>query len=195
MPHVASTVDSYIKTEFYRCEFCLSYFLSAKVLESHTKKCKSTKRKKDQNGAKMKRQNSNNLNSLATVTPGMSFSAVVETDVIRPFMPIYSPPNSVGGGSLLLPPNEINEAYEIVIHWRKNIFELPKGKSGKLFITEITKFIQSWCNKDSNREIAFKAIAIMPHLLLQKTAQKLKAKELKGILDRRIELWKKGKNG
>ena len=36
---------------------------------------------------------------------------------------------------------EINDAYEKMTVWRKNLFQLPKGRHGKEFINEMTKQI------------------------------------------------------
>ena len=64
---------------------------------------------------------------------------------------------------------EIEEAYETTTKWRKNIFQLPTGKVGKLFVSEMTELINSWCDKTEWRSIALKALLIMPNLLLQKS--------------------------
>ena len=63
----------------------------------------------------------------------------------------------------------INSAYEEIVHWRKNIFLLPSGASGKQFITETTRMIDLWTNKAPVfRDIAMNILMIMPSLLLQK---------------------------
>ena len=72
-------------------------------------------------------------------------------------------------------------ADEFVVTWRKNIFQLPKGASGKAFVAE------------SSNLMMHGAIAVMPNLLLQKTSTKAKSKENKETLERRLEMWKMGK--
>ena len=42
---------------------------------------------------------------------------------------------------------EINHPYEKTVYWRKNLFTLPTRKVGKLFITEMTQLIETWCEK------------------------------------------------
>ena len=37
---------------------------------------------------------------------------------------------------------EINDAYETIVHWQKNLFMITSGKAGKEFITESS----SWLN-------------------------------------------------
>ena len=75
--------------------------------------------------------------------------------------------------------NQVNMAYETVVHWRKNIFLLVKWKAGKDFVNEIMKWINIWCDKNELRDVAFKAIAIMPNLLLQITNRKARSKDNK----------------
>ena len=36
----------------------------------------------------------------------------------------------------------INAAYGEIIHWKKNIFDVPSGKSGKNFILDIAKWLE-----------------------------------------------------
>ena len=64
--------------------------------------------------------------------------------------------------------NIVLEAYEHVVEWRKNLFALPSGKIGNMFIQEMTQNINNWCaDKDRNKSLY--KIMIMPSLLLQKT--------------------------
>ena len=64
--------------------------------------------------------------------------------------------------------NIVLEAYEHVAHWRKNLFSLPSGKTGNLYIQELTQNINNWC-ADIDRKNSIYKIMIMPSLLLQKT--------------------------
>ncbi len=50
---------------------------------------------------------------------------------------------------------------------KKNLFKLPSGASGKVFISETTKLITMW-NEQSKPmyDIAIKMVMIMPALLL-----------------------------
>ena len=84
-------------------------------------------------------------------------------------------------------------AYEGIVKWRRNPFKLPKGASGKAFVTKISHLIEAWCDKTERREYALYAIAIMLSLLLQKTNNKAKGKENKENLTRGLELWRSGK--
>ena len=89
--------------------------------------------------------------------------------------------------------SQIKEAYEKVVYWRRNIFELPKGQYGKAFIREITEWVNRWSDNTEYRDIAFDAIFVMPNLLLQRTNIKAKGSENKGTLNRRLSMWREGK--
>lgn len=38
----------------------------------------------------------------------------------------------------------INDAYEEIVTWRRNVFLLPSGKAGKAFIKELTRLYQAY---------------------------------------------------
>ena len=82
--------------------------------------------------------------------------------------------------------------YDKVVYWRKNLFMLPTGKAGKDYVQELTRLINAWTNKEALRNIAIKAIHVMPNLLLQKPHAKSKSSEHLKALKRRIALWKAG---
>ena len=87
---------------------------------------------------------------------------------------------------------QFQEVYELVVSWRRNIFELPKGKQGKRYVAEMTSWIDKWCDNSEGSDFAFYAFSVMPHLLLQKTNLKMPGKEKKQILERRMNLWDQG---
>jgi len=47
--------------------------------------------------------------------------------------------------------SSVQDAYEKAVHWRRNLFQLPKGKSSKDFIAEMVKLIGSWNSKSPIR--------------------------------------------
>ena len=87
----------------------------------------------------------------------------------------------------------INAVYEEVVKWRKNIFLLRRGAAGKSYIRETTRLIDAW-NKNSEvlKNVALKAVIIMPHLLLQKPSFKAKSKKHSISPSRRMSLWQAG---
>ena len=69
---------------------------------------------------------------------------------------------------------------------------MPTGKPGKCFIEETTRLLNSWTIESALKTIAFKAMMVMPSLLLQKPHKNSKSKEHFAALERRMELWKRG---
>ena len=88
--------------------------------------------------------------------------------------------------------NAINEAYNDVIHWKRNIFLLPSGAAGKSFIQEIIFLLEAFSKASALESIALKASFVMQILLLQKPSQKSKSRDHVIHLNRRLELWRQG---
>ena len=86
----------------------------------------------------------------------------------------------------------ITLAYEKIVFWRKNLFLLPTSKSGREYIDETSRLLNEWVHDSPVASIAFKAIMIMPSLLLQKPFKSSKTKDHVKVLERRLELWKNG---
>ena len=83
----------------------------------------------------------------------------------------------------------LSQVYETVVFWKKNLFLLPSGKAGKKFTGEVSRLISEWLPDSPLKDISFKAIMVMPSLLLQKPSQKSKSKAHLRALERRLELW------
>ena len=66
----------------------------------------------------------------------------------------------------------IDEAYDEIIHWKCNIFLLPSGSVGKLFVREIASLLQAFASGSTMEYIALKASFVMQILLLQNLAKK-----------------------
>ena len=87
---------------------------------------------------------------------------------------------------------KIKKIYEEIVFWRKNMFDLPSGATGKAFIRELTRLIESWTNSTEICDTALKALMVMPALLLQKPTRKSTAKQHKEYLKKRLDLWSSG---
>ena len=70
----------------------------------------------------------------------------------------------------------INEAYDNIVHWRTNLFPIPKGSLGKEFIKEMTSQLDKWTNHTTSRGYSLKSLMILPNLLLQKSSHTKNAK-------------------
>ena len=88
--------------------------------------------------------------------------------------------------------DKIDEAYNEIIHWKRNIFLIPSGAAGKLFVQEVTRLLQAFASDSAMEYIALKASFVMQILLLQKPSQKRKSRDHVTHLKRRLELWKQG---
>ena len=88
--------------------------------------------------------------------------------------------------------HEVNNVYEHIVKWKRNMFTLPKRHAGKLFVKEISNLINAWCQKTEWREVSLKSLMILPSLLLQKASPKYKSSENKEMLERRLKLWQNG---
>ena len=89
----------------------------------------------------------------------------------------------------------ISDAYERVVHWRRNVFNVPYGASGGAFVDELARLIRGFAEANSLRLIAWKAVGVACHLLLQRPNDKRSAPAQTNIdhLRRRLDLWKSGK--
>ena len=72
------------------------------------------------------------------------------------------------------------------------MFLLRTGATGKSFINEMARMINAWVYDTQIKDIALKALHIMPALLLQKPSKNFKSKDHLKSLERRFEIWKEG---
>ena len=87
-----------------------------------------------------------------------------------------------------------NSMYDEVVCWSKNIFKLPSGSAGKLFIRETTRLIEIWNEeKLPVSNISLKLLMIMPAILLQKPYRNSNSKLHSEYLRKRLVLWDVGK--
>ena len=82
--------------------------------------------------------------------------------------------------------------YNEITKWRKNLFDIPSGSSGKRFIEESTRLVSEWNNRSPLGNVSLKGMMIMPILLLQKPSKSSKAKDHKKSLESRLEQWISG---
>ena len=88
--------------------------------------------------------------------------------------------------------SDVNKAYEITTKWRKNVFKLPSGSSGKHFTQALTKLYEAYSTRSPLEGVAFKAAAILAPLLLQQPAGKPAYRLNVDNLNRRLKLWDDG---
>ena len=86
----------------------------------------------------------------------------------------------------------IDAAYAEVVHWTRNIFQVPSGAAGKEFVAELTRLFYAYAEQTALESVALTAVMVLPVLLLQKPHAHSKTKEHAACLERRMVLWKKG---
>ena len=79
--------------------------------------------------------------------------------------------------------SELGTAYNEIVHWRMNSFNIQRGKAGKTFTNELACLFLA---------VALKAATVLPILTLQKPSRKSKPKDHNACLERRMKLWEKG---
>ena len=85
----------------------------------------------------------------------------------------------------------INTAYEDIVHWRRNLFEVPTCAVGRRFVKELAVWVQHFNTSTKFKLIAMKTFIVLPALLLQKPSAKSKNSEHKNLLSTRMDLWDK----
>ena len=86
----------------------------------------------------------------------------------------------------------IDDAYLQIVHWRKNLFKVPSGASGKRFVAELARLFESFSMESSFEAFSIKAAMTMPALILQKPHAKSKTRDHIACIHRRLALWEKG---
>ena len=111
-----------------------------------------------------------NLPSNETTT-SVGTSGTNPTETIRPLPPFHlmSAPSFAWGemdGESFF--HSITCCYDEVIHWKKSLFRLPSGKSGRAFVSELCRLFRAYASGSALECVAMKAIMVMPVLLLQR---------------------------
>ena len=89
----------------------------------------------------------------------------------------------------------LHTAYESVVAWRRNLFNIPLGSAGSQFVDELTRLVEGFNNATSLRPIAWKAVTVACHLLLQRPHDSKIMSNFSDHLRRRLEWWKAGRVG
>ena len=86
----------------------------------------------------------------------------------------------------------IDEIYGETVHWRCNLFDVPRGRTGMQFVRGLACLLESYSLATALESVAMKAVMIMPALLLQSPHPKSKDKEHVARLDNRLTKWRDG---
>ena len=88
--------------------------------------------------------------------------------------------------------NSLHAIYTEVVHWKRNCFSVPYGKSGKEFVRELSRLYSAYRSASALESIALMAAVVLPILLLQKPSRTSKTKQHIALLERRLGLWASG---
>ena len=83
----------------------------------------------------------------------------------------------------------LDQVYNEIVHWRRNIFPLATGRSGKLFVSELSHLFNAYYPGSNLEGIALKAAMCLPILILQKPFSKSKFSDHVQCIERRLKLW------
>jgi len=127
-----------------------------------------------------------------------SDTAPTPTKTLIANLPAYAPTsitptgsyNGISGEDFV---TKINQIYDNMVRWRKNLFQVPSGLHGKSFIKLKTDWLKCFNNNTDFQGIALKVFMILPSLLLQKPSKTSKAKDHTKCLGERLKLWNEGK--
>ena len=139
-----------------------------------------------------------NMTSEANRTPEANMTPVTDftpaADMTLPeFTKLPDPPifywSERDGPSIT---QDINNAYDEIVHWRRNVFKIPSGKAGKSFVRELTRLFKAYAECSSLEGIALKAAMSLPILILQKPHQNSKTKDHIKCIETRMIKWSAG---
>ena len=89
--------------------------------------------------------------------------------------------------------NLVNDLYNEIVTWKKNLFKLPTGNAAKAFIKELSLWLERFNRKTEHHSIALKVYIILAALMLQKPSKPSKAQEHCKKLEDRLAAWKDGR--
>jgi len=84
---------------------------------------------------------------------------------------------------------DLDAAYSEVVHWRRNVFEVPSGSAGKAFVCELARLFRAVDQGSSLKFVVLKAVFVACAVLLQHTSPHSKPTDNVGD---RLILWKNG---
>ena len=81
-------------------------------------------------------------------------------------------------------------AYEQVVLWRRNLFNIPYGSSGAKFVDELAALIHGFTGLLPSKRTSWKAVCVACHVLLQKPTSAGSNATYSQHLERRLGLWR-----
>ena len=89
----------------------------------------------------------------------------------------------------------LDSAYQEVVHWKKDNFEVPCCSVGKQFVSELAQLYRAVGEGLALESIELKAVFLACGLLLQKPSHTSKPKEHSTLLEQCLQLWHEARLG
>ena len=137
--------------------------------------------------------NENSVVEASTIAESEETDIEIEEE-LKPNLPPYTSASSVVKSTTNNPNGyELDEIVDEIVQWRKKLFKLPSGNAAKMFIRELTSWLEHFNCDSEYKSIALKVHMILPSLLLQKPTRNSKAKDHTKKLEERLSTWKGGR--
>ena len=180
------------------CENCKRSFLNSRGLKIHSAHCKRQLQKISVSANESTSINTQHSDDVVSIMLDADEIDLIREGSNEPNLPCFTPvPKHPNRPFANIPGNEfaetIDNIYNEIIHWRKNLFKLPSGKASKLFITELTTWLEHFNKNSDFQMIAMKVFMTLPSLILQKPSKNSKSKEHLKKVELRMTAWKDGK--
>ena len=85
---------------------------------------------------------------------------------------------------------DIDSIYTQIVHWKHNLFKVPSGKYGKVFVQELACLFNVYGEASAIEGVALKAAMIFPALVLQKPFKLSKSRDHVSCIERRMKEWR-----
>ena len=184
----------------YTCELCEGSYKSLRGLRSHQSQCKKPFIRNDNVITTSLTDSCENVSDPQIETPD-----ILQTDEffieqipeVVPNIPNYLESTNprfsypdIPGETFV---NLINDLHDEIVTWKKNLFKLPTGSAAKVFIKELSLWLERFNRKTEHHSIALKVYIILPALMLQKPSKTSKSQEHFKKLEHRLAAWKDGR--
>ena len=88
---------------------------------------------------------------------------------------------------------DVDLAYNEIVHWKQNLFMVPLGKIGQVLTDKLFRLLLAYEEGNNLQKVALRCAMVLPAFLLQKPSKRLRCRDHVSALLRRLEDWKEGK--
>ena len=89
--------------------------------------------------------------------------------------------------------NQVKQVYEKVVYFKKNLFNVPANKTGKLFLEKFAETIEWAASNDEEQHLAWYANVFITAIFLQIKDRKSNAKQRTAVLKERLAHMEEGR--